>query len=426
MEAGERIRELKARSMGTSLDSIRALLRALDEPQDRVPSVLVAGTNGKGSTCAMLASMLRAADYRVGLFHSPSLGEDREQIRVDDEAPSFDDFERHLHRIAETAEGIGADRLTYFEALTAVAFTVFAERTPDLAIVEVGMGGARDCTNVVSRPLASALVSVGLDHRQFLGDSLAEIATEKAGIFRAERPAILGLLEPSAEAAARRVARRVGAQVQSVSQRILAAEARSLGPDRQQLFVRTALRDYRSTLGLAGAHQAENARVAILLAEALAESGFERLDGPAIEHGLESCRWPGRLEWIDNPAGRPKILLDAAHNPDGARALASYLRSQSLRPDLLFGVFRDKEIVPIFEILEPLVGRVWLTQTEHSRSMPADELDALLDCQRGRPVPELEQALREALNPPPNGEQPLLLVAGSVDLVARARARLLQ
>lgn len=403
------------------LGPIRRLLAQLGEPGERFSSVLIAGTNGKGSTAAMLASMARAAGYRTGLFHSPALGTERDQVELDGRPVDEGPFAREAERVK------GADEPSSdFERLTATAFAVFAEERVDLAVIEAGMGGAHDCTNALRMPLASAVTSVGLDHTEHLGSTLAAIAAEKAGVFRPDRPAILGWMEPEAEAAAAKVARETGARPILAREHVCRMETRhDARPQHQRLRLETRRETYEASMGLAGAHQARNAALAVLLAEALHEQGFERLDQRAICLGLERCRWPGRLEWLSGPSEKA-VLLDSAHNGAGAEALAHYLESRRLRPvDLLFGAFRDKDARGMLATLAPFVGTVWPTSTGHPRSFSAAELDALsadlFDGPR-EPVATLGEALARALD---RCSLPLV-VTGSVDLVGQVRRRLLR
>lgn len=371
-----------------------------------MPTVLVAGTNGKGSTAALVASATRAAGYRVGLFTSPSLGDAREQVEVDGEPLPPDAYARLESSVARAAERAGVDP-SPFETLTAVAFLAFAgeetgepsRRPVDLAVVEAGLGGARDATNVAD-PRASAIVSVGLDHREHLGDTLAEIARDKAGVFRKDRPAVIGWLDDEALDAALGHAEAIGARVDRASERGA----------------------WTGELGLAGAHQRRNARVAVSLLEHLRADGFDRLDDAAIERGLASCRWPGRLEWID-VVGR-RVLLDAAHNVEGARALGEYLDAElpgETRPDLLFGAYRDKDAAGMLQALRPRVARVWLAPLDSQRSWdPAPHAR-----EQERVAPDVSSALAEALAEPEATEQRRpLLVAGSVFLVGSVRQSL--
>ena len=401
--------------MGTGLAAVREALAACGRPQDAVPAVLIGGTNGKGSTAAMLESIVRRAGYRTGLFHSPALGDTHEHVWVDGRTIDEAAFARRFLR----ADAAGP--LSWFEAVTAAAFLTFAEEGVDLAIVEVGMGGARDCTNVIAEPRISAIATVDLDHAEHLGSTLEAVAREKSGIFRPGRPACLGWTAPEAEQTIRREAGRIGARLERCADR----DFEVLESLRDAVTFRFAARPGRAetlTVPMAGAHQARNAALAVLLARKLADEGFPALDDDAVDQGLRRCRWPGRLEQIEGFA-RP-VLLDVAHNPAAARVLADYLAALEAPVDLVFGAFRDKDAESMLRLLRPTTERVWLTATEHPRARPAAELAELwrsLDpgapCRIGSPSEVLDAALGASSSP--------LCVTGSADLVGRVRQLLL-
>ncbi|MEM1179258.1 MAG: Mur ligase family protein [Acidobacteriota bacterium] len=345
------------------LDAMRAVCDVLGQPQTQVPTVLVAGTNGKGSTATMLGSIGRAAGLRTGLYLSPALGDAEEQIQLNGQGL---DPSTHLELTAEVerAASSAGQPLTEFETATAAAFLAFSRAELDLAIVEVGLGGARDATNI-AEPVVSVLTTVDLDHQQYLGQTLAAIAKEKAGVFRHRRSAVLGFLRRPALRAARQEAEAIGARCIAARSHIEDLDDRD-----GQLRVQTRRAEYGVRLGLAGEHQGRNAALAILAAEAL-RPRFPSLDTDAICRGLANARCPGRLESLVR--GGHHFLLDAAHNPAAAAVLAHHLSVENLRPDLLFGAFRDKDAEGMLELLRPRVGRLILTPIEHPRTWtPAD------------------------------------------------------
>ena len=413
--------------MGADTAVVRRVLAELGNPQDAVPVVLLAGTNGKGSVAAMVESMARAAGYRAGLFHSPALGEDCEQIRIDGEPLSELAFARWIDRADRAAEAVAPGQMTWFEATTLAAYLAFAdpEAGIDLAIVEAGLGGEDDCTNVPSTVVASALVTVGLEHRRQLGATRALIARNKAGIFRRGRPALLGWLPADAKAEAWARADELGARVESVADHLEHLATSTLDPRRQRLELRTAEFDLRINLQLPGTHQGHNAALAVRLIEHLRQANFDRLDGGAVAAGLEGCRWPGRLEWLD---GLPRpVLLDVAHDPDAQRALVAYLEAlpDLEPPDLLYGAFDDKDHRAMFEILAPRVGQTWLTAIDHPRATAPNQLADRLPpglVHRAHREPSLPKALDRLMIPTPTP----LLVTGSMHLVGRARRFLLE
>lgn len=335
------------------LERIRSLLAALGNPQNRVPIVHVAGTNGKGSVCAYVSSVLTAAGYRTGRYTSPHLVSWTERISLDDRSIPTAELLDLVHEVAEAAIGLAGQPLgcpSQFEVITAVAWLYFARQAVDLAVIEVGLGGRLDATNVVDRPLACAIVSIGRDHWQVLGDSLAAIAQEKAGILKAGCPAVIGPMPPEAAEAITRQADMVGAPLTWVKPAVLidrplidfsAADRSpmaeldrepkpespqpesSINPD-DLPWAKAGSIAY--PLALTGAIQQTNSAIAIALIEQLRDQGWQISDR-AIQTGMAATRWPGRLAWttwtIDG-VDRP-LLIDGAHNEPAAIALRQYV-----------------------------------------------------------------------------------------------------
>ncbi len=411
--------------MGRDRRAITEALDRLGRPQDTTRTILVAGTNGKGSTAAMIESMVRAAGYRTGFFQSPALGPDQDHILVNGRAIDRECYLEAFFRADRAGE------LTWFECLTAAAFLTFAAERVDLAVIEVGMGGAHDCTNVMRSTLSSVLVTVDLDHTEHLGPDLSAITREKCGVFRRGRPAHLGFLAPEVEAAARRHARHVGAEPTSCAERLIPVEIQRL-PDGGQSMTLSCPQPDRAgpchglsvKLPLAGRHQAQNAALAALVCQDVADRYFPRIDREAIHRGLELCRWPGRLEWIH---GERPALLDAAHNPAAALALAHYLESRSSGPvDMIFGAFTDKDSIRVLDILRPWIGRLVVTTSGHSRSTaPSLLAQQWRDIGSAQPAivadsPAHALEIATALGAGP------ICVTGSVDLVGKVRELLLK
>jgi dihydrofolate synthase/folylpolyglutamate synthase len=401
-------------AMRLGLDAPRRLLAELGEPQARYPAVLVAGTNGKGSTAAWLAAMTVAAGYRTGLYTSPHLEEVMERVRIDGRAVSGVELGGWLLEVAAAAEKTLGGLPTYFELVTAAAFLGFAAAEVDLAVVEVGMGGRLDATNVAD-PVLSIITEIGLDHERHLGTSLAEIASEKAGILRHGRPAIAGCSQPEALAAVRSVASEVGADLA-----IAATEAswRSLDEPAGAFEVTTGERAHHLRSNLAGAHQVLNLTLAVLAAEELRRRGWAGIDGAAIAAGAAGCRWPGRLESVTLP-DRPsrEVLLDVAHNPDAARQLVAHLERLGRPYDLLFGTLADKRSDLILPRLAAAARRLVLTRPAGDRGL---EPEALLPLVPSRQV-IVEPGLRSALDKTLAGTAPLVVICGSFYLVGEAR-----
>lgn len=398
--------------MRLGLERVRRLLGALGDPHLSVPSVLVAGTNGKGSTAGLLASMCRAAGYCTGLFTSPHLEAVTERLALDGKPISDRRLADYLRRGLDLATDLECEPPTFFEALAIAAFSYFRDAGADLAIMEVGLGGRLDATNA-AEPVLSLITSIGHDHETHLGDTLAAIAGEKCGILRRGRPAIARAGDREVEQVLQDRAREIGADLLFADRQAVSASTPPLSC-LQRARLETTRGAYEMDLHLAGRHQLDNLAVAVLAAEALATGGWPALDRGAICSGVENCRWPGRLEWIDLGGGR-RVLLDAAHNAAGIEALLGYLDHLDERPDLLFGAFAEKSIDGVLPRLDAATGGVVLTRTPGERSASPERWRPFF----ARPAlePDLDEALARALA---DGDR-VLLVCGSVYLVGRIR-----
>lgn len=403
--------EIKTAKLG--LDRMELVLDALGRPQDRTRFVHVAGTNGKGSTSAMIEAGLRASGKRTGLFTSPHLAEPTERIRIDGEPVSAADFAALFDRVHGTVEELVAGgtldaHTTYFETVTAMALIAFAERRCDTVVLEVGLGGRLDATNVV-RPVLCVITPVDFDHEAWLGRSLEAIAGEKAGILKPNVPAVVARQRPETAQVIERRAAELGIEVSRTEDwavRDLELTARG------SRFRLSGTRELQVTCPLAGAHQVENAATA---AVALAELGISDAE---IEHGIAAARWPGRLERI---CEQPEIIVDGAHNPAGARALAAYLdRFYGSRDvTLIFGAMRDKALDEIGGILFPRAGRVILTAPDQPRAASPDALLTLVEHRNVQVTATLAEALGLIRGIDPEG---VVFITGSLFLVAEARA----
>jgi dihydrofolate synthase/folylpolyglutamate synthase len=368
--------------MRLGLDPMRAACERAGHPERDFPAVHVAGTNGKGSVSAMLEAIARAQGKHTGLYTSPHLCRFAERIRIDGE-PVSDEV---LAALLERALDAGPD-LSFFETATLAAFFAFRDAAVDLAVLEVGMGGRFDATNVIPVPRAAAITRIALDHTDRLGKTLVEIAREKAGIAKPGLDIVLGHMGPDVRVAIDEVVYGAGGTTTSIEHVPVPAH-----------------------IGLAGEHQKDNARIAAVLAERTGASTG------AVEEGLADVQWPGRLERIGN------VLLDAAHNPDGAESLAAHLRSLAIprgEVALVFGTLADKDWGPMLDTLAPLADRrLYVAPSGASRN--AIDPAAMAARHAGVVAPSLPEALASLASGPS-----LVVVAGSMVLVGHARAILL-
>lgn len=362
------------------LDNMRALVQALDYPDRHYRVVHIAGTNGKGSVTAMIEAALRAAGHRTGRYTSPHLVDLTERFAIDGRPVSAERLERAADAFRRTVttlidSGGLRGQPTFFEATTAIALMLFREANVDVAVCEVGLGGRLDATNVLS-PSVTAITSIGHDHQQYLGSTLAEIAAEKAGIIKPGVPVVLGALPREANAVIERMAHERGAPIIRAADGASIEDVTDATGHRHGIRVRTPARDYGSVaLALAGAHQAGNALVAIRALEAMEAVGvYVSVD--AVREGLRTTHWPGRLDLRRLSDGR-EALLDAAHNPEGARALAAFLASEAgEQRTLVFSAMRDKDVTDMLRALAPHVRALIMTRASTKRSADPETLAA--------------------------------------------------
>jgi dihydrofolate synthase/folylpolyglutamate synthase len=392
--------------MKFGLANMARLCEALDHPEAAFPSIIVAGTNGKGSVTAMVDAVVRAAGHRCARYTSPHLLRIEERFVIDGREVAPDRLERAAALVRRTAEALVASGAleslpTFFECTTAVAFVLFRDADVDLAVLEVGLGGRLDATNIVS-PVAAAIVSIDLDHEAQLGNTIASVAAEKAGVIKPGIPVVCGPLPPDALAVIEDVCRQRGA-------RLIRTDADG----------RLAARIAAIPLSLRGAHQQANAAVALRLLDLVDGDPKLALRVPpdAIRTGLSTAAWPGRLETFE--VDRCRVLLDAAHNPAGARALAEYLRqTEPQRVTLVFGAMQDKAIRDMLLALAPAVASIVCTTASSPRAASADELAGVAAgiVPRVDAVPDPKEALRRACA---GGRT--VVVAGSIFLIGPVR-----
>ena len=417
----EYLEHLQLHGIKLGLENIRALLADLGDPQDAFPAVHVAGTNGKGSVSAMLASVLSRHGLRVGLYTSPHLVRVEERVRVGNKLIGSADFCRLLNvlrgRIGRLLkDGRLASHPTYFEVLTALALLYFREQRVDIAVLEVGMGGRFDATNAVT-PILSVITSIARDHEEYLGKGLARIAGEKAGIIKPGVPVVCGCEKGLARAVIERRARTVRAPVRAVfGPRNGFRAARSASGHR--FLYDSGGGVYLLKPGLRGHHQGRNAAVAVAAAEAVSDV-WKSLDPRKIAAGIDKTRWPGRLELVSR---RPDVLLDGCHNEEGAQALARYVEeSIPRRPVLVFAAAADKPVRKMAGLLFPLARRVILTRFPSPRALDPSRLRDILPSFKDKtsvepdPLKAVREAVREA------GPEGTVIVAGSLFLVGEVK-----
>jgi len=418
------------------LTHMRVLLEALEHPEKKFPALLIAGTNGKGSTAATLASVLQASGYKTGLYTSPHLVRINERIRINGAAIADDEFALIHELVDRTAERLVTEselpwHPSFFEMLTAIAFEYFSRERIDIAVLEVGMGGRLDATNVVE-PRLSVITDIALDHQKFLGDTLAEIAREKVGILRAKVPVVTLPQTPEAN--------------DVIGNAILALDAKAVSavpfvppvsPNSAQYLVPSTHektgyvsryplqvmgKEITVETPLVGRHQLRNLALAIAAAEELSRAGFPAITAATIETGIRETRWPGRFQVLSATADHPEIVFDVAHNPAGAWALRSTLSAAYEDRPLVFvfGAMRDKAVGEIAEILFPLADRVIATHVENPRAATAAEIReaafrVAVDIVDAPDVPSALAQARAAA-----GTRGLVVVTGSIYIVGEA------
>jgi dihydrofolate synthase / folylpolyglutamate synthase len=417
------------------LQRISAILDELDHPERDLHGALVGGTNGKGSVVAMVRSVLQAAGLRVGTMPKPHLIAYRERIAVDGQALSEADFAAAINRVLPAVDAVAA-RLgapTEFETLTAAAFTELAHRRVDLAVVEVGMGGRLDATNVLD-PGVAAITNVQKDHERYLGSTLTAIGTEKAAIIKDGDLAVTGATGRGFGPISARCARLHVPLRLAGSRRPYGAALREAGW--QGIVVDAVTPDGSLDalrISLLGGHQAQNAATALAVLDAMREDGerrgrpLRRLDEAAIRRGLASARWPGRLEFLPSTPLGP-VLMDGAHNPAGARALARALEELDVsQVPMVFGATRGKRVTAMLRALAPRKPRLVFTSIGEPNALPATRLLATWNGSGGGPaeaIEDLDAALERAAAMRRMPEEPLV-VAGSLYLVGAVRSRVL-
>ena len=380
------------------LDNTHKLAALAGNPQERLRFIHVAGTNGKGSTCAMLESIYRTAGLRVGLYTSPHLVSFRERLQVNRQLISEADVVRLVREIKPWLRQCDPSRHpTFFEVVTVMALCYFAEQKCDLVIWETGLGGRLDATNIVT-PLASVITNIGLDHQHWLGDTLEKIAAEKAGIIKPGIPVLTATRQPEALRVIEQVAHDKHSSLTIVN----------LEPGTWNL----------ERISLSGEHQRLNAALAVATVEALQKA--IPVNRETIRRGLETVHWPGRLQLVTRPTGQ-RVLLDGAHNTDGAEVLRAAIQRET-PVTLILGILADKDWRAMCRILAPLANRVLLVPVASERTMQPQKL--AVECRDANPVANIAacESLADAIVRA--GNDPFVVIAGSLYLIGEAMEQL--
>lgn len=368
------LNEIKKYGSVPGLDSIKRLLSWLDNPQDKLRIVHIAGTNGKGSILAMVESVLRKSGYRTGRYHSPVLFDVREAFQVNERWISDEDLCVYVDKVKIAADAIAAEgwpHPTSFEVETAVAFSYFLDQKVDVVLLETGMGGRLDATNIVKKPLVEILASISMDHMQFLGDSIEKITREKAGIIKSHTNVVLYPSDQTVytqikDVCDKKQAELVMADKQAV--RILHQDLKG-----QSFAYRSSCGNYyeKITIPLLGKHQIYNAITALEVLEVLKK--YFCMGIFELESGFASVRWPGRLEILST---EPIVIRDGAHNEDAACQLAQFLEKNFTNKRIFYiiGVLMDKEYEKILKIMAPYANDVFTVASDSPRALPADTL----------------------------------------------------
>ncbi len=420
----ERLSPFQRPKQQFGLSSFSRLLSALGNPQKQLRCVHIAGTKGKGSTCAMLDRMLRANKLKVGVYSSPHLVDVRERVMINGVKVSEPEFARLVARVAETADSLPTRKPTYFEVLTAVAFLFFAKHDVDIALLETGVGGRLDCTNVVSRPIVCGITSISLDHTEFLGKTLTAIAAEKAGIFKEGIPAISVPQTPEVNRVLKRAAAAAGTPLRFAGEDIefnyRFERSRVHGPHSRVSVITPTSRFQHLAVPLPGEHQAVNCGLALAILDVLKCEGYAISDEAAID-GLSRVRLEGRMELL---CERPRVLVDGAHNAASIEALMRAI-GQNVTYDsmvVIFGCHADKDLAGMLRHLRLGADKVIFTGSRSPRACDPRELATRFAEISGRMAqvePSLEAALRTAVKPVTRDD--LICITGSFYLVGEAK-----
>lgn len=393
------------------LENIRALLRELGDPQRRLKVIHVAGTNGKGSVCASLYYMILEAGYSAGFFSSPHLYSYLERYRYNGKQISENDFCAMMERVKEAVEATvakGSDHPTEFEILTALAYLFFEAKGLEYAVMEVGLGGRLDATNAIEEPVATVITPLSLEHTEYLGHTIEEIAREKAGIIKQRVP----IITSSQPEAAMRVIEQIASEMNAP---LIVADGGELLENTFE-GIRLRLREKEYHFSLAGSHQLTNAVLALETMEVLRKNNCIDIDEEEIRRGLKNVKWPGRIEKINDS---PPVYIDGAHNPAAALALQDMLKGK--KAIAVLGMLAEKDVEGVLDILVPMFEQIIVTRPVGERAVEAEAMASMVR-ERGREViveKDIEKAMSRAMSLAQEGE--IILATGSFYLIGEVR-----
>jgi dihydrofolate synthase / folylpolyglutamate synthase len=402
------LENLAAFGIKTGTDHTRTIAKHLGSPHLNIPSILVGGTNGKGSTSAYIESILRESGHKTAFFTSPHLVDIRERIRIGGELVPKPRFAFAVSKVKDAFQelkkkGAVDEAPTFFEALTLAAFFLFSSEKADIAIVEVGMGGKNDCTNILE-PFLSIVTNVSFDHQQYLGKTITEIAAEKAGIFRKGKTAVVGRTSKASFPLLQKEATAIGAKFISIGEFKLKEKKHGYSIDRGK----TAC-DFPNP-PLLGKHQIDNAALAVLAVSELVREGY-KIDQRTISDGIKKCRWRGRLEKI---LLKPDTYLDGAHNLDGIKTVKQFAQGFKAKKVLLFSAMKDKPMDRMVKLVSPQFEKIIFTEIPMARAAKKEDFQKLIEeldaCFVQDPAEALSKARKEA------GKDGIVIAAGSLYL----------
>lgn len=429
MNAIDKIHQFNRFGSRLGLERMTVLLEKLGNPHEELDVIHVAGTNGKGSVCKYLEEGLTACGYKVGLYTSPFIEKFNERIRLGGADISDEDLQSFTERVLKASDEMvaeGLDSPTEFEVVTAIAFLYFKEKGAEITVLEVGLGGSGDSTNVVKKPLACAITSISLDHMDRLGTTLAEIAGEKAGIIKQDVPVISNVPEREAAAVIARKAYENNSKLYDISKNKFMIFDET--PFSQKVTMDIYGTDYSDVeISMTGSHQGENLKTALTIIEVLRKERKIKVERSKLYSGLKKAVQPGRFEVLvgteDDSTGKPMVIIDGAHNEAGAKALRDTAKKyfEGSRILLVTGMLADKQVNDILNYFTDITDKMIITEPDNPRRLTVDDLEKTLNEMGIEPIKakDAEESVRLAADM--QDEYDLILFAGSLYLIGDVR-----